>query len=128
MNYSQEEKLFLFVWLMFWLYFEYISVYAWLWKKYGREKISLKNNKIFYSKNFKWQKKPVMMDLELITEINKLEVSEKNLLLNLSNSYWNRGNERCAFRYRGKNILFGLKLTPDEANKLVNLLKKGLNK
>jgi hypothetical protein len=122
-NYNRDEKLFLIIWLFFWLYFEYVGVYAWLWKKYGSEKITIKNDKVYYSKNLKWKKKPIVMQQEMITEINQLEISEKNLLHNLSNSYWNRGNDTCSFRYQGKTIRFGLKLSPVEAAKLVKLLK-----
>ncbi|MBA3899687.1 MAG: hypothetical protein H0X62_05665 [Bacteroidetes bacterium] len=122
-HYSQEEKAFLFVWVVFWLYFEYIGLFAWLWKKYGKEKIILKNEKVLYAKNLKSKNKFVVMEQESITEINRLKNSEKNLLYNLSNSYWNRGNETCEFRYHGKNIRFGLKLTEEEASKLVSLLK-----
>jgi hypothetical protein len=123
-NYTREEKLFLGVWLAFWFYFEYVGVYALLWKIKGFERLLINQESFIYSKNIGKSGKKQVFYKQNITALNTIDISEKSLIFNLSSSYWNRGNESIEIRVNGKDIKFGLKLSKPEAASVVSFLRK----
>lgn len=62
------------MYLSFWFYFEFKITRAFLWKKYGKEKIWLKNGKLFYQKEVSGKGKIKEYDLNLIEDIDVLEL------------------------------------------------------
>jgi hypothetical protein len=120
-EYTKDEKLFFSAWLAFWLYFEIVGINAFLWKKKGFERLSLKNNNVYY---YKGKSKPKVFEMDMINDLEVCSPSEKSLLANLSDSYWNQGSETIQMGYKGKSFKFGFKLSKSEALSLTGFLKK----
>jgi hypothetical protein len=123
-DYSKEEKLYLSVWLAFWFYFEYVGIYALLWKIKGFERLLINKDSFIYSKNLGKSGKKQIFPKQNISSLIPIAVSEKSLIFNLTNSYWNRGNEAVEIRVNGQNIRFGLKLSKPEAASVISFLRK----
>jgi hypothetical protein len=116
---NPEAKTFTIVYLSFWFYFEFKITRAFLWKKYGKEKIWLKNGKLFYQKEVSGKGKIKEYDLNLIEDIDVLELRPSSFADTINQSFWIKGGERIQFRHQGKVIVFGMQLTDKEAKSIV---------
>lgn len=125
---DKDTKVMLIVWFAFWAYFEYKSFRAYMWRKYGVEKIKLRENKLFYKRETAGRGKIQVYEFDFIKDLRTIELKENSFADNMSNSYWAIGGERIAFDYYGKEIKFGLQLEDDEANALHKIIKREINR
>ena len=44
---QQEQKLFIIIFFFFWIYYEWKMISVYLWKKWGKERLWIKDNKLF---------------------------------------------------------------------------------
>jgi hypothetical protein len=121
---DEQMKVFFIVWLGFWAYFEYKLFTAYMWRKFGVEKIKLRENKLFYKRDVAGRGKIKVFDYEFIKDLRIIEKNEFSFLDSLSNSYWVVGGEKIAFDYYGKEIKLGLQIDNGEADGLFKLLNK----
>ncbi len=121
---DEKTKVALIVWMGFWAYFEYKIFTAYMWRKFGVEKIKLRENKLFYKRDVAGRGKIKVFDYDFIKDLRIIEKNERSFLDSLSNSYWVVGGERIAFDYYGKEIKFALQIDSGEADELFKLLKK----
>ncbi len=112
------------VWMGFWAYFEYKAFKAFLWRKYGVEKIKLHEGKLFYKRDVAGRGKVKVFDAEFIKDLRILEAKENSFLENVNNSYWVVGGEKIAFDHYGKEIKIGIQLEKQDADELIKLIKK----
>lgn len=113
-----ETKIFMGVWLMFWLYFEIKIGTAWLWRKYGREVLRIKKDKTQLRFEVAYGGRATEFDT---IEINKLELTEASkgvFVKNYFSSFWVVGGETIGFMYHGKQHLFGRQLPLNDATYL----------
>jgi hypothetical protein len=125
---DKDSRVMLMVWLAFWAYFEYKSFKALMWRKYGVEKIKLRENKFFYKKEIAGKGKINSYEFDFIKDLRILELKENSFADNMNNAYWAIGGERLAFDYYGKEIKFGLQLNDEEAATLLKMLRKEFSK
>jgi hypothetical protein len=124
---DEQMKVFFIVWMGFWTYFEYKLFTAYMWRKFGVEKIKLRENKLFYKRDVAGRGKIKVFDYDFIKDLRIIEKNEFSFLDSLSNSYWVVGGEKIAFDYYGKEIKLALQIENGEADELFKLLKKELN-
>ncbi|GIV26785.1 MAG: hypothetical protein KatS3mg027_0599 [Bacteroidia bacterium] len=124
---TNEQKLFIIVFVVFWLYYEWKMIQIFRWRKWGKEKLWIKNNELFYeesilkkSKTFKWK-------IEHINEVAIEEFNEKSFTDFISNSFWNKGKPRIRINVLGKNYYLGYQLNDNEVVPIVKSLKHQLN-
>ena len=122
---KQEEKLFLAIWLAFWLYFELVTCHAFLWRKFGFERILIKEDKFYYRREIKNKGKTSTFDISSIKNIELIDDSSENSFFkNLRESYWIIGGETVSFNVNDKLIKIGLQLDKQDAQKLQKLIEK----
>jgi len=109
-------------WLGFWAYFEYKMFKAFMWRKFGVEKIKLREGKLIYKRDIRGKGKVTTFDFDFIKDLRILEPKENSFFENLNNSYWMIAGERLAFDYYGKEIRFGIQLDLKDANALFKLI------
>ena len=97
---SKDAQLFVIVYLSFWFYFEYKIARAFIWKKYGREKIWLKKGKLFYQKEISGKGKIKEFDLELVSDLKIIELSHTSFADTINQSFWIKGGERIQFQHQ----------------------------
>lgn len=127
-NMSKEEKLLMAVWMAFWAYFEYKIGNAYLWRKSGKELISIDQENLIYKQQVGQKVNSKSFLLDNISELSVYEFGKNNFSDSVQNSYWVKGNETVFFMHFGSKIGIGLQLNKEEANQLFHLLKKQLKK
>jgi hypothetical protein len=120
---ESQVKLALFIWLCFWIYFEYVAAKAFRWRSSGVEKIRVKNGYLHLKKEVGGKGKNRLFEIDVIKELRLFE-DEGELRKTLNRSYWVVGGETLAFDYFGKTVRFGRQLEEKEANALMKLLKQ----
>lgn len=127
MNFSRDEKLFIFIYLFFWAYFEYKIAYAYYFRQYGTEVLYLQNDRLHVRRDILTKKgKDKKYDL---TEKNPFrKVQEKNsFVANYYNSFWVVTGGTIAFGEKRKEQRIGTLLNDEDALKLTGLLNKAMH-
>ena len=119
-----NTKAALLVWMGFWTYFEFKIFRAYMWRKFGVEKIKLRGNKFQYKKDRAGKGKVKSYDYEFIKDLRYIEPKENSFFENINNSYWVIAGEKLAFDYYGKEIKFGIQLEETDAKALLKLISK----
>ncbi len=123
-----NTKVAVLVWMGFWAYFEYKIVKAYLWRKFGVEKMKVRNGEILYKRDTAGKGKVKTFEQDFIKDLHYIEIKENSFFENINNSYWVIAGERLAFDYYGKEIKFGIQLDEADAQSLLKLIKKELKK
>jgi hypothetical protein len=121
---DQNTKLFVIVYLSFWAYYEYKITKAFLWRKYGKEKLWVKNGILFYQREIKGRGKVKEYDLNLVSDLKVVEVNEGNFFDFINKSFWVTGGERLELSCQGKAVRFGMQLSDKEAGSLFKELSQ----
>ena len=125
---DKNTQLALFVWLCFWAYFEVKIFRAFMWRKFGVEKIKLRENKFLYKRDRAGKGTIKTYEYDFMKELRYMEPKENSFFENINNSYWVIAGERLAFDYYGKEIKFGIQLEEADAKGLLKLIKKEIEK
>jgi len=127
MNYfkmiDQNAKTFIIVYLSFWAYFEYKIAKAFIWKKFGKEKLWIQEGVINYQREINKKGKINTFNLELVQNLNIIELSNTSWADNINQSFWVKAGERIAFSVQSKIIRFGLQLNDAETQIIYKELK-----
>ncbi|MCU0361263.1 MAG: hypothetical protein MUF75_11200 [Bacteroidia bacterium] len=124
---NEKAKLFLLIYLSFWAYFEVSIVRAFIWRKYGKEKLWIKDGILHYHREINGKGKVKEFQPELIREFKILDVRPSNLIDSLNQSFWVRGGERLEFLHQAKTIRLGMQISDEQARTVFNEMKDFLN-
>jgi len=123
MNYFRitetNAKIFLIVYLSFWAYFEFNITRAFIWKKFGREKLWIQNGIMYYHKEINGKGKTLEYDLNLITPLRLVELRRNSLADTVNQSFWVKGGERIEFNTQAKTTRLGMQITDEEAREVI---------
>lgn len=125
---NQNKRLFLMGIIAFWAYFEYKVSKTFLFRKFGKEKLWIKNGKLFYQREINKRGKIKEYDPALINEFEILKPNRGDFFVQMQESFWVIGGERLMFRYASKFVRFGLQLSDAEAEKVYKEINKELKK
>ncbi len=120
---NPDTKPAIIVWMGFWVYFEYKTIKAYRWRKFGKEIIKIRDGKLFYKRDVAGKGKIKEYQSDFIKDLRVIESKENSFFENLNDSYWVIANEKLAFDYYGAEIKFGLQLDETDAKTLVRLIK-----
>jgi hypothetical protein len=115
---DKDLKMFMLVYLSFWAYFEISIVRAFMWKRWGKEKIWIQDGVFNYQREINKRGKIRNFNLNLITQVDTVELKSTRFTDTISQSFWIKGGERLEFTCQGKIIRFGMQLTDEEAKTL----------
>ena len=121
-----EIRIFIFVWLIFWAYFEYKVTTAWLWRKNGREIFRIQNDKAELRFELARGGKSNEFNSSEIVKISNLEPQKGVFIKNYFSSYWVVGGESISMEYQGKLYLFGRQISQQDAELLIRKIKNRL--
>lgn len=124
MDYSENEKIILFVFLSFWVYFAVRVIRTSLYLTFGREYIRLDESGLHIKIARGKYGKSKRYFLENIAKIRREELKETSIQATYESSPWVMGSNRIQFDYLGKVISFGKKLSDKDAKMLFNILVK----
>ncbi len=125
---QENAKLMIIVWLAFWAYFEFKIIRVYMWKRFGKEKLWIKNGTLLYQQDINGRGKVKEYDLNLISDFSLVELVNGSIADTFSQTFWVKGGERIEFTCQAKIIKFGMQLTDEEATKIIIALNKFLKK
>ena len=121
---AEGFAIYLVVWMGFWAYFEYKVIYAYRWRKTGKERISLIEEQLIIQREIAGRSIPSKFDVGFIKNLKIRNEEEKSILTAMGKGYWSPSNEKITFDYKGKEIQFGMELEENDAKNILKRLKK----
>ncbi|MEQ8323844.1 MAG: hypothetical protein RH916_04135 [Vicingaceae bacterium] len=112
------------VYIAFWVYFEYKVIYAFRWRKYGQEIISVEGDSLALENRISGRGIPLKFELEFVKNPRPVEVSETSFWHSMNQAYWNIGQESLVFDYKGKEIYFGRELNDSEQKRILKFIQE----
>lgn len=125
---QDKAKLLIIIWIAFWAYFEFKIVRVFMWKRFGKEKLWIKNGLLLYKEDINGRGKTKEFDLNLISNLELITLTNGSIADTFSQTFWVKGGERIQFTCQSKVIKFGMQLADDEAKKIISALNKQLKK
>ena len=125
---NQGKRIFILGLLAFWAYFEYKVGKTFLFRKFGKEKLWIKNGNLFYQREINKRGKKKEYNPTLINNLEVLKPNRGDFFVQMQESFWVIGGERLMFSYASKHVKFGIQLTDKEADTIYKELKKELKK
>jgi hypothetical protein len=119
-------KIIVLVWLGFWAYFEFRTGKAFIFKKFGKEKIWVKNGKLNYWKDISGRGKKLEFDIELVKDLQLVEKNKRDFFQFMNESFWVMGSESISFIYGIKTYRMGIQLNEEDAKELLKQLKHAM--
>lgn len=120
---TENEKLFVIIYLSFWAYFEFKIFRAFTWKRWGKEKLWIEDNVLHYQREINKRGKINEYSLELVQDMKISEIDEGNFFQFINQSFWVKGGEKLQFSYQSKTIRFGMQVSENEAKSLLKEVK-----
>jgi len=118
----RNQKIYILVFVGFWLYFEFKVVKGLLWVILGKElvqittdSINIKNSILSYGKSNRYF-------FENVKNFDMIEHKELSFGFDYENAFWRRGTDSLIFDHRGKSIAFGKKLSQKDARLLFRFI------
>lgn len=128
LDFSKEEKLALFIFMAFWLYFTIRVLRTILYLYFGREYIKLDKTCLRIKIATGEYGKSNKFFLENLSKFKFDELKESSFQKVYDDSPWVKGTNRLHFEYFGKKYSFGRKLDNKEAEMLFKILTKHIDK
>jgi len=125
---NSEMKLMIFVFGMFWAYFEYKMVRTWRWRRSGKEVIEMDDQYIYIGRIYGKRGIPKAYPLKDVQLPRKFVNESNDFVKSMNDSYWMISNEQLCMTYKGKLIMFGLRLSEKEMNKVLKLVQQEIGK
>ncbi len=123
-----KEKLSYIIFLAFWLYFEYMTVYAALWRAYGKEVIRIDNRGSTYKQvigsSIKKNEHVPASDME---EIHLVERDERSFSEHFESSYYVVGRMKVEIKSGEKILRMGEKLSEADARNLAKRIRRAIS-
>lgn len=123
-EYSNQERRFIMVFLLFWAYFLYKAAYAYSWRKYGKELIKITEDAVIFKRDMRTYGKAKRFLRANIKEIRKAEFGRFSFAGAYQKSFWVVTGGNVHFSYLGKVIQVGQQLEEADADQLIKLLRK----
>lgn len=125
---KDKQKIYLVVFLGFWVYFEYKTVKALLWYKFGKELLKIDEVALSVKKSIFGYGKAHRYFFENIKNFS--QVKEDNTSFNqfFENAFWTIGTDSLVFEYFGKTKSIGRRLDEKSAKLLLRLIDDRVKK
>ncbi|MFT6845000.1 MAG: hypothetical protein ACJAUV_001190 [Flavobacteriales bacterium] len=122
----RETKLALSVMVVFWVYFEFRIGKAYLWRKYGLERLMIKDGSLLIKNDIKGFGKAKTFFVDNVQHLGLIKTSNKNFFNFMNSSFWVIGGETIGFECLNKPVTLGQNLSKQDATTLIRLLESEL--
>ncbi|MHB8258719.1 MAG: hypothetical protein ACYDCN_00260 [Bacteroidia bacterium] len=123
---NTNTKIMIVVWLGFWAYFEFRIGRSFIFKKFGKEKIWIKQGKLTYWRDIAGRGKQIAFDKDLIKDLQLIEKNKRDFFQFMNESFWVMGGESISFGYGAKTYRLGVQLNEEDAKELLKQLRQCL--
>ena len=123
---EEQEKIILYIFLVFWAYYAIKVSRSFLWLLFGIELLKIDEISLTIKKSIRKYGRSTPHYFENIKNL-KFELPESSSIQAIwESSPWVNGGERFSFEHFGKIVRFGRKLNAKEAQLLSNLITKNI--
>ena len=119
----QNTKMMILVWLAFWAYFEFKILKVFMWKRFGKEMLWIKNGRLFYQQNINGKGKINEFDVNLVSDWKLITIEKESFADAFNQTFWVKGGERLEFTCQGKQVKLGMQLTDEDAQTILKKIK-----
>ena len=123
-----NQSIYSIVFLGFWLYFEYKTVKALLWYRFGKELIKIDNDGFSLKKSILSYGKAHRFFFENMKEFHQRKEESTSFGNFFENAYWALGTDALAFDHHGKTKSFGRRLETKSSRLLLRLIDDRVKK
>jgi hypothetical protein len=116
---NNDARLYLIIYLSFWAYFEFNIARAFIWKKFGREKLWVQDGILHYQREINRKGKIQEFNLDLLSPLRLIELKRTRLADTINQSFWVKGGERIEFDSQARNVRFGMQISDEEAGTII---------
>ena len=127
-DYNEQEKLSLFIFMVFWLYFAIRVFRTMLFLFFGSEYIKLDKNSLRIKRSTGTYGRSKQYFIENITKFSLITLKESSFQKVYDDSLWVRGSNRIEFEFFKKRISFGRKLDEKDSKMMFQILTKRIEK
>ena len=124
---SDQEKIIIVVFLVFWAYYAIRVGRVFFWLLWGKEMIRIDEKGVTIKNSVRNYGKSTIYFVENIKNLRINQPKERSIQAVWEKSPWIRGGERLEFDYVGKLVRFGKKLEEKELKVLFNLIHKKID-
>ncbi len=121
---TQQEKIIVVIFMIFWMYYAQRVGRAFLWLLYGKEMLKINEVGLTIKKSIRGYGKAKVYFHENIDKMRMHQPKENSIQEIWENSPWVSGGERLEFDYKGKVVRYGRKLPEKEAKTLFQMITK----
>lgn len=114
----KDQKIYVGVFVGFWLYFEYKVVKGLLWITLGKELIKISNDSLILKNSILSYGKSTSYFFENIKGLGLVQHEKLSFGFDYENAFWRKGTDSLIFDHRSKPISFGRKLNEKDARLL----------
>lgn len=114
-----NSKLFIIIYLSFWFYFEFNIMRAFIWKKFGKEKLWIQDGVLRYQREVNKKGKIQEYNLDLISKLQLVELKPTRFSDIVNQSFWVKGGERLEFSSQARMVRLGMQITDEEARSII---------
>lgn len=120
---NEKSKTMIIIWLGFWAYFEFKILKVFLWKRFGKEKLWIKNGTLHYQQSVNEKGKIKEFDTNLVSDWRLITLEKTNFADQFNQTFWVKGGERIEFTCRGNTVKLGMQLSDEEATIILQEIK-----
>jgi hypothetical protein len=117
---DENSRLFMIIYLSFWIYFEVSILRAFIWRRSGKEKLWVQNGILHYQREINRKGKIRQFQLDLISPLRLVDLKPTSFSDVMNQSFWVRGGERLEFQAQSKQIRLGMQITDEEARRIMH--------
>lgn len=123
-----NQRIYAIVFLGFWGYFEYRTVKALLWYRFGKELIRLDSDGFLLKKSILTYGKANRFFFENIKKFGQRKQENTSFGQFFENAYWAMGTDALIFDHNGKSTSFGRRLNEKDSRLLMRLIDDRIKK
>lgn len=124
----EQQKIYLIIVIAFWIYFEYKTVKAWLWYRFGKELLMIDTEALSIKKSMFGYGKARQYYFENIKNFGDRPIENTRFGHFFENAYWTLGMDRIIFDYFGKGYSFGRRLDDKDTKLLIRFIDDRIKK
>ena len=125
--YDPGTKVFFGVYIAFWLFFEFKVIYAYRWRTYGLEYITIEQEEVLLTKQIGKRGVTQKYSRSDIRNLRLFENSDTGFFKSMNDSYWNINKYTLVFDVHNRFVPFGIDLTKKQATDLLKLVQQYFN-
>ncbi len=123
-NHDDKMQIGLFIFISFWVYFEYRITRVFLWRKWGMEFMRVDDEEFSYKISVGRFGKASRFYFDSMGPFRTDKDVSKSFAVNIEDSFWFVGGEKIQFEYRNKQYKIGRQLSEKECKDLIRLIQK----